>query len=414
VSALRIVVVGGGAAGVFAAIAAAEESSMVRVTVLEKGASFLSKVRISGGGRCNVTHAGFDPRDFSERYARGGKALIGPFHRFQARDTVAWFEAHGVKLKTEKDGRMFPVTDSSQTVIDALLSSCRNTGAVLVPNAEVIGVEPRSDQGFRLILRDGGTESCDRLLLATGGARSLQQESLFTQLGHSVEPPVPSLFTFQVELPWLRTLAGVSVPDVGVSVAGLRLRERGPILATHWGLSGPAILKLSAWGARELHACDYRFQLLVDWLPDLVDAEITRELAQRRRSQSAKAVAKVPLQPLPQRLWEQIVQSAGIAATARWSELSSALQHGLAQRLKRTTLPVTGKSLNKEEFVTCGGVRLKDVDFKTMESRVVPHLYFAGEALDIDGLTGGFNFQAAWTTGWIAGRSMAGACDSFP
>lgn len=406
--ALRIGVVGGGPAGVFAAIAAAEDQPRAQVMVFERAASFLSKVRISGGGRCNVTHSCFDPREFSERYPRGGKALIGPFHRFQARDTVAWFEAHGVSLKTEKDGRMFPVTDSSQTVLDGLLEACHGNGVLLVPNAEIIRVERQTDESLRLTLRGGQTETFDRLLLAPGGVRSLQVQGLFQQLGHSVEPPVPSLFTFEVEVAWLRALAGVSVPDAGVWVNGLKRKERGPILATHWGLSGPAILRLSAWGARELHACGYRFELRVDWLPGLSEGELAREVAQRRQQQSAKTVAKVPFAPLPQRLWEQLVQSAAIPASTRWSELSSGRQHALMHQLKHTVFPVTGKSLNKEEFVTCGGVRLREVDFKTMESRLVPRVYLAGEALDIDGLTGGFNFQAAWTTGWIAGKSMVG------
>ena len=405
-SKLRIIVVGGGAAGVFAAIAATGENPMAAVKVLEKGQSFLSKVRISGGGRCNVTHACFDPREFSQRFPRGAKALIGPFHRFQARDTIEWFESRGVKLKTEKDGRMFPVTDSSQTVIDGLMHACRKSGVVLSPSTQVNSVEPQSDATFRLTLRNGATEVCDRLLFATGGIRNLQEP--FKQLGHSVEPPVPSLFTFHIELPWLRELAGVSVPDSVVSVAGIKLRERGPILVTHWGLSGPAILKLSAWGARELHQRQYRFRLRVDWLPDTSASEINHEFSQRQKSRSAKAVGNTPLQPIPMRLWEQIVASTEIKSNTRWSELSSARQHGLVQQLKRAEFPVTGKSMNKEEFVTCGGVRLDEVNFKTMESRIVPGLYFAGEALDIDGLTGGFNFQAAWTTGWIAGKSMAG------
>jgi hypothetical protein len=405
---LRFVVVGGGAAGIFAAAAAAEVNPRARVTVLEKGTSFLSKVRISGGGRCNVTHACFDPRQFSEYYPRGGQALIGPFHRFQAHDTVAWFEARGVSLKTERDGRMFPVTDSSETVMDALLGACRKSGVRLDAHAEVLRVEPQRDQTFRLTLAGGRIEACEGLLLATGGVRGRHAQELFRQLGHAVEPPVPSLFTFNIELPWLRGLAGVSVADVVVAVPGTALKERGPILATHWGLSGPAILRLSAWGARELHARDYRFALQVDWLPGMTESAVAREIADRRRTQSAKALGSVAVQPLPSRLWTQLVQAAGLRATTRWAEVSGPRLHALVQGLKHTTLPVAGKSLNKEEFVTCGGVSLKEVDLKTMESRRVPHLYFAGEALDVDGLTGGFNFQAAWTTGWIAGRSAVG------
>jgi len=400
-------VVGGGAAGFFAAIAAAEANPDARVKVLEKGRLYLAKVKISGGGRCNVTHACFDPHEFSQRYPRGGKELIGPFHRFQARDTVEWFESRGVKLKAEKDGRMFPVTDSSQTIIDCLMNTCRKNGVTLSPNTEVKNVEPQPDKTFKLTLKNGETLECDRLLFATGGVRSTELQNVFKQLGHRVEPPVPSLFTFHIEVPWLRELAGVSVPEAGVSVVGSRLKERGPILLTHWGLSGPAILKLSAWGARELNDCQYKFTLLVDWLPATSESAIKEEISQRRNTQSAKTIVKIPLPPVPSRLWEQIVAAAGINSTTRWSELSGAQQHELIQRLKRAEFPVTGKSMNKEEFVTCGGIRLSEVNFKTMESRIVSHLHFAGEALDLDGITGGFNFQAAWTTGWIAGKSMA-------
>jgi predicted Rossmann fold flavoprotein len=407
VSRLRIIVVGGGAAGFFAAIAAAEANPDALVKVLEKGRSYLAKVKVSGGGRCNVTHSCFDPREFSQRYPRGGRELIGPFNRFQAHDTVEWFESRGVKLKAEKDGRMFPVTDASQTIIDCLMDACRNSGVTLSPDTEVRDVAPQPDGSFSLTLKNDETLPCDRLLFATGGVRSTELQNVFKRLGHHVEPPVPSLFTFHIEVPWLRELAGVSVPEAGVSVVGSRLKERGPILLTHWGLSGPAILKLSAWGARELNDCQYKFTLLVDWLPSTSESAIKEEITQRRNTQSAKPVVKIPLPPIPTRLWEQIVAAAGINSTTRWSELSGAQQHELIQRLKRTEFPVTGKSMNKEEFVTCGGIRLSEVNFKTMESRIVSHLHFAGEALDIDGITGGFNFQAAWTTGWIAGKSMA-------
>lgn len=406
-SKLRIIVVGGGAAGFFAAIAAAEVNPDAQVKLLERGQSYLTKVKISGGGRCNVTHACFDPREFSQRYPRGGRELIGPFHRFQARDTVEWFESRGVKVKAEKDGRMFPVTDSSQTVIDCLMNACRRSGVALFPNTEVKNVEPQPDGSFTATLQNGDMLSCDRLLFATGGVRSTELQNVFKRLGHHIKPPVPSLFTFHIEVPWLRELSGVSVPDAAVSVVGTKLKERGPILLTHWGLSGPAILKLSAWGARELNDRHYKFALLVDWLPATSETQIKEEISQRRTTQSAKPVVKISLQPIPARLWEQIVACAGIKLTTRWSELSSAHQHALIQELKRAEFPVTGKSMNKEEFVTCGGVQLNEINFKTMESRSVPGLFFAGEALDIDGITGGFNFQAAWTTGWIAGRSMA-------
>jgi predicted Rossmann fold flavoprotein len=272
----------------------------------------------------------------------------------------------------------------------------------------VTDVEPLPDKTFRLILKNGETMECDRLLFATGGVRSTELQNVFRRLGHAVEPPVPSLFTFHIEVPWLRELSGVSLPDAAVSVIGSKLKERGPILLTHWGLSGPAILKLSAWGARELNDCQYKFTLLVDWLPAISESVLKEEISQRRKTDPAKSVAKMSIAPVPTRLWEQIVADAGIKSTTRWAELSKTLEQALVQRLKRAEVPVTGKSMNKEEFVTCGGIRLSEVNFKTMESRTVPHLHFAGEALDIDGITGGFNFQAAWTTGWIAGTSMAG------
>jgi predicted Rossmann fold flavoprotein len=313
-----------------------------------------------------------------------------------------------VKLKVEKDGRMFPVTDSSQTIIDCLMNACRKNGVTLSPNTEVTDVEPLPDKTFRLTLKNGESMGCDRLLFATGGVRSTALQNVFKRLGHAVEPPVPSLFTFHIEVPWLRELSGVSLPDVAVSVIGSKLRERGPILLTHWGLSGPAILKLSAWGARKLNGCQYKFTLLVDWLPAISESVLKEEISQRRKTDQAKSVAKMSIAPIPTRLWEQIVADAGIKSTTRWAELSKSFEQALVQRLKRAEFPVTGKSMNKEEFVTCGGIRLSEVNFKTMESRTVPHLHFAGEALDIDGITGGFNFQAAWTTGWIAGTSMAG------
>jgi hypothetical protein len=413
----RIVIAGGGAAGFFAAITCAEAAPDAEVIILEKGAQFLSKVKISGGGRCNVTHACFDVRELTARYPRGERALLAPFKRFQACDTVAWFESRGVKLKTEDDGRMFPVSDSSQTIIDCLMNAAKAASVKLRSNCGVERVTKLPDGGFEVELepRHAGPEtgapnkkiSCDHLLLATGGCRAAVAGQLAVSLGHKLEPPVPSLFTFHITTPWLRGLAGVSVEAAEVSVPGARLRERGALLATHWGLSGPVILRLSAWGARELHKLDYKFPLQINWLPQLDAEKIAVEFQSRRGSQPAKLIVNTPLTPLPSRLWEQLVLAAGISRDTRWAALSRAAQHRLVQQLIRTEFQVTGKSLNKDEFVTCGGVRLGEVDFKTMESRICPGLYFAGELLDIDGITGGFNFQAAWTTGWIAGRAMA-------
>jgi len=403
----RIAAVGGGAAGFFAAITCASASPEAKVTLLEKGPQFLAKVRISGGGRCNVTHACFDASDLCASYPRGARELLGAFRVFQPRDTIEWFESRGVKLKTEADGRMFPVTDSSQTIIDCLLREAQGAGVELLTNCGVQRVTQLREAGFELQLANGKSLHCDRLLLATGGSRVDAGARLAASCGHTLEPPVPSLLTFHVESPWLRELAGVSVESTEIAVPDEALRARGPVLMTHWGLSGPAILRLSAWGARVLHARGYHFPLLINWLPEL-NAESAADLLRvRRETDPARLVLKTPIRPLPARLWEKLVLAAGVGPDTRWSGLSRGLQHNLVQQLIRTSLEVTGKSLNKEEFVTCGGVRLSEVNFKTMESRICPGLYFAGELLDMDGLTGGFNFQAAWTTGWIAGTAIA-------
>ncbi len=406
-SSQRIIIVGGGAAGFFAAIACAEARPGIQVTLLEKGASFLAKVRISGGGRCNVTHSCFDARELSSRYPRGARALISLFQRFQPKDTIEWFAARGVVLKVEPDGRMFPTSDNSQTIIDCLMRAAREAGVTLRTNCGVEAVRRREGGGFDMALSNGETIECDRLLLATGGCRAVVAGQMAASLGHTVEPPVPSLFTFHIETPWLRELPGVSVGMIEANVPDTGLRERGPLLVTHWGLSGPVVLRLSAWGARELAVRDYKFPLQIHWLPHLTAEAITSELQRQKREQPARTIVKSPLSPLPSRLWEQLVLAAGINPVTRWAELSSAAQHRLVLQLTRSEFPVTGKSLNKDEFVTCGGVRLGEVNFKTMESRVCPGLHFAGELLDIDGITGGFNFQACWTTGWIAGRAMA-------
>lgn len=409
----RFVIVGGGAAGFFAAVACARacaaEGQQAEVMVLERGGSFLTKVLVSGGGRCNVTHAGRDSREMAGFYPRGGRALIGAFQRFGPPETVAWFAERGVKLKAEADGRMFPVTDSSQTIVDALVGAAREAGVILRRHCGVDGAVAREGGGFELRLSDGSSLHCDRLLLATGGCRSGEGTgaALARGLGHGVEPPVPSLFTFRIDVRWLRELAGLSVNPVEVSVPGTKLRERGPLLATHWGVSGPAILRLSAWGARVLHGMGYAFPLRVNWLPGIPEQVLLEALLARAQEQPAGAIGKAGWPPLPLRMWVALLEHAGIAPEARWGTLSRAVLRRLSEQMMRTDFQVTGKSPNKAEFVTCGGVRLPEVDFKTMQSRVAPGLFLAGELLDIDGLTGGFNFQAAWTTGWIAGRAMA-------
>jgi predicted Rossmann fold flavoprotein len=407
----RVIVVGGGAAGFFGAIAAAEKlGSGGEVTIYEATAHPLAKVRVSGGGRCNVSHACFEPRELVKRYPRGGRELLGAFNRWQPRDTVEWFAARGVETKTEEDGRMFPVTDDSATIVEALMAAAAKAGVRLVTSMGVRKAEQLSRAGappsFWVTLTDGTGVRCERLLLATGGNRSSAGFMMAEAFGHAIEPLVPSLFTFHIDDARLIGLSGVSLPNATASIPGTKLRESGPLLITHWGLSGPAVLKLSAWGARELADRKYEFPLLINFAPPHTAESLRRELTAVRDKNSRKQITTWSPLPMPQRLWERLVTSAGIAATTVWSGVSNAALAPLATQLTGAELQVVGKSLFKEEFVTCGGVRLSEVDFRTMESRLCPGLHFAGEVLDIDGITGGFNFQAAWTTGWLAGQAM--------
>jgi predicted Rossmann fold flavoprotein len=349
---------------------------------------------------------------FTTRYPRGERELISPFHRFSADDTIAWFEARGVRLKREGDGRIFPVTDSSETVIDCLIKEAKAAGVRLFARKGIESARVRTQGGFDLKLTDGESTACDRLLLATGGCRSIGGAELARSLGHTIESPVPSLFTLHVPAPWLRSLPGISVSAVELSVE--KLRDRGPLLITHNGISGPAVLRLSAWGARTLHEKNYRFMLRVNWIPEMNEAELRAEFQSRRKTEPNRRVNNSPIGAIPARLWEKLVSNAGVVPETIWTTLTRAGMNELIRQLRATDLEVDGKSLNKEEFVTCGGVRLREINFKTMESRVTPNLYFAGELLDIDGITGGFNFQAAWTTGWIAGHAMAGVEPATP
>jgi len=403
-----VIVIGGGAAGYFAAIACAEKLGPAGdVTLYEATAHPLAKVRVSGGGRCNVTHACFEPRDLVKNYPRGGRELIGAFHRFQPRDTVAWFAERGVETKTEADGRMFPVTDDSATIVDCLTRAAEQAGVRLVTSLGVRKVEAVGST-FWVTLTDGTGVRCDRLLIATGGNRSSAGFMIAEALGHTIEPLVPSLFTFHIDDARLIGLSGVSVESAIVSVPGTKLRQDGPLLITHWGLSGPAVLKLSSWGARDLAARNYEFSLAVNFAPPHTRESLLRELTGVREKHARKQIATWSPLSMPQRLWERFVASAGIAPTTQWTSVANAALGALAQQITVCEFKVVGKSTFKEEFVTCGGVRLSEVDFRTMQSRVCPGLYFAGEVLDIDGVTGGFNFQSAWTTGWIAGQAMAG------
>jgi predicted Rossmann fold flavoprotein len=403
----RIAVIGGGAAGFFGAIRAAETDPAAQVTILEATDHPLAKVRVSGGGRCNTTHACFEPRELVQRYPRGSRELIGPFSRFGPRETIAWFAARGVELKTEPDGRMFPVTDDSATIVDCLQHAAMTAGVRLRTRTGVAAITRASDGTFALTLRDGATMHADRVLLAVGGSKGAGGAALAQALGHTIEPQVPSLFTFHIDDPLLKGLEGLAAPTASVQIVGSKLRAEGPVLVTHWGLSGPAILRLSAWGARDLHDAGYTFTLVLNWSAAHTTAQAAAALAEQRTAQARKQVVSINPYGLPARLWERLVAAAGVPAGATWAGLSKAHADRLASQVTATRLAVSGKSMNKEEFVTCGGVRLREVDFRTMESRVCPGLFFAGEVLDIDGITGGFNFQAAWTTGWLAGSALA-------
>ncbi|MEH2372292.1 NAD(P)/FAD-dependent oxidoreductase [Nostoc sp.] len=406
---LQIVVIGGGAAGFFGAIACAKANPDAEVTLLEASRQPLAKVLISGGGRCNVTHACFDAEELVQNYPRGAKALRGALTRFQPQDTVAWFAAHGVYLKTEADGRMFPVTNTSETIVECLIKAMATSGVKLRIGTHVTSVKRTAvDGGFEIFLKSGETIKCDRLLLATGS--SLVGYKIVRELGHQIEPPVPSLFTFNILDQKLRELAGVSVnpAQLRLSAGGKsQLQQTGPLLITHWGLSGPAVLKLSAWGARVLHESRYQARLLINWLPDLHQEQVREKVLAVKDEWGKKAIALHRGVDLPHRLWQYIIARAGITTEDRWAEISSKTLNQLVQELTQGEYLINGKGAFKEEFVTCGGVKLKEVNFKTMESRLIPGLYFAGEILDIDGVTGGFNFQSAWTTGYLAGIAMA-------
>lgn len=402
---LRVVVIGGGAAGFFGAVACAKSHPHTQVTLVEASRQVLAKVRVSGGGRCNVTHACFDPIGLVQNYPRGEKALRGAFSRFQATDTVNWFANQGVKLKTEADGRMFPITDSSETIIDCLTKAACLAGVEILTGKTVISIVKQAT-GFEIELKTGEKLKCDRILLATGSNPLGYQ--IAQKLGHAIEPPVPSLFTFNIIDRQLKQLAGVSANPVKLKLSADKktLEQTAPLLITHWGLSGPAVLKLSAWGARILHDFKYQATLLIDWQPQSNSEEIRSKLLQVKSNNPKKAIALHRAIDLPHRLWQYIVARAGIGLEERWAELSNKSLDRLIQELHQGAYQIAGKGAFKEEFVTCGGVSLKQVNFKTMESRITPGLYFAGEVLDIDGVTGGFNFQSAWTTAWIAGQSI--------
>jgi predicted Rossmann fold flavoprotein len=408
-----VVVLGGGAAGFLGAIACAEANPGLRVLLLEKSPKLLSKVRISGGGRCNVTHACESAAQLIQYYPRGGRQLKDAFQKFGVNDTIAWFAKRGVALKTEADGRMFPITDSSETIARALEDAARRAGVQVLTRTAAEEIRPLPIGGFMLTISGDGAATlgaelhASRLLIATGGNPKSAAYDWFRALGHTIAEPVPSLFTFNVPASPLRELPGVSVPHARVVLAGEKLQYEGPLLVTHWGVSGPAVLKLSAWGARRLHELSYQGTALINWVPSHTDETLRPWAQQFRLDNGKKQVAGHPQFGLPTRLWRTLVTEAGIGSETRWSEVPAKNQNRLLELLLRTPLQVQGKTTHKDEFVTCGGIPAAEVNFATLESRRVPGLYFAGEVLDIDGVTGGFNFQAAWTTGFLAGRAMA-------
>ncbi len=418
-----IIVIGGGPAGFFGAIAAREADPSTPVVLLEKSSAVLAKVKVSGGGRCNVIHACFTPRDLVSYYPRGQKELIGPFNKWGPAETVAWFAERGVELKTEPDGRMFPVTDSSGTIVDCLMRTARATGVEVRTSCPVEVVIPAaSGAGFTVRLAGGESLTCEKLLLATGGRTSMKSApggtstadgySIAKDLGHTIVEPVPSLFTFRIDDPLLAGLAGVSVPEALVRLAdesggGKALRQTGPVLVTHRGLSGPAVLRFSSWGARRLHDLAYRFEIALDWCPGHSSGDLDADLQDWSRTKGKQQISTGGPVELPRRLWAALVARAQITDDKKWADLDRKTRTRLVSALVDTRFQVTGKDTFKEEFVTCGGVPLKEIDFKTMASRTQPGLYLAGELLDIDGITGGFNFQSCWTTGYLAGRGMA-------
>ncbi len=421
---IEVIIIGGGAAGFFGTIACKEANPQLKVTLIEAGRKPLAKVRISGGGRCNITHHCFDPVRLVEHYPRGGKALRGAFTQFQPQDTVKWFESRGVELKTEADGRMFPTTDNSETIINCLMQAADKAGVILrtgvavksvfkcdlspSPSPMRIGEIDEKEKGsFQVALKNGEILNCDRLLIATGS--NLLGYRWAKNLGHKIVTPVPSLFTFNIKDTRLQGLAGVSVQHAQVKLGSgkNKLEQTGAILITHWGLSGPAILKLSAWAARSLYDNKYHATLQINWLPEYNQETLKQDLLQFKEEHPKKKIANYCPLDLPKRLWQSLVNYAGIKPDKIWAELSKKELNKLVLELVQGQYQITGKGVFKEEFVTFGGVSLKEINFKTMESKKCPGLYFAGEILDIDGVTGGFNFQSAWTTAWLAGQAIA-------
>jgi predicted Rossmann fold flavoprotein len=396
-----IIIVGGGAAGFFTAINLVENNPKLKVAILERGKTVLEKVRISGGGRCNVTHACFIPNDLVKFYPRGEKELRGPFHQFCSGDTIEWFENHGVVLKIEDDGRMFPTSDSSQTIIDCFLSATQKLGIQVLTGQSVQSIF-KADSYWK-VETNHEVFACRKLIMTTGSNPKIWE--MLTQLGHSIVSPVPSLFTFNIKDTRIKDLMGLSA-FAKVKVKGSKLEASGPLLITHWGMSGPGILRLSAWGARELFDKNYQFILQVNWLNEVTFEEAMETLKELKQEHAKKAVSKKSPFEFPNRLWESLVLASGIDSEGKWADLSKKQLTDLANQLTNAAFQVNGKSTFKEEFVTAGGIDLKEINFKTMESKLHQNLFFAGEIVNIDAITGGFNFQNAWTSGFILAKAM--------
>lgn len=408
----ELIVVGGGAAGFFTAVNAAAMNPALKVTILEKSSKLLSKVRVSGGGRCNVTHHCFEIPEMIKRYPRGAIFLKKAFHHFFTTDTIKWFEQRGVILKAEADGRMFPATNTSETIIECLMKEANRYSIEIKMNAEVKRIEIRNEsrkeqKKFCIHFASGSFVEADAVCIASGGYPKLSQFEWLQSMEHTVEEPVPSLFTFNMPGNNITALMGVSVERSVVKIAGSKLSAEGPLLITHWGMSGPAILRLSAWGARELSVSNYHFTILVNWIPSFTEQTLRDEWTIFRQQYGAVKMHNKNPFALPSRLWQYLLEQSEINSEQRWSDLLAKQQHKLIQNLTAQSFDVKGKTTFKEEFVTCGGITLSAIDVNTMQSKKHAGLFFAGEVMDADGITGGFNFQHAWTSGWIAAKGIA-------
>lgn len=401
-----LIVIGGGAAGFFGAIQAAEMRPGSKILILEKSSKLLSKVRVSGGGRCNVTHHCLDPFDLSKHYPRGEKPLKNLFPSFHAEHMIKWLNSKGIKLKTERDGRMFPITDSSETIIECFIREVEKLKIRILTNKAVANIE--GIQGpLKTTCNDGETFQSKKILIATGGSSNKIAYEFIARLGHTILNPIPSLFTFNDSEKKFADLMGISVPSAEVKIAGTKFLQQGPLLITHWGLSGPATIKLSAWAAEFLHNVNYEFTALVSWIGFVKEDDVRTQLENLKNSKSKQKIMTNPLFAVPLRLWERLCLEAEVGESKIWSEVSQRSINKLVESLIRYPFKIKGKTTFKEEFVTCGGVDLKEIDLERMESKVVKNIFFAGEVLNIDGETGGFNFQNAWTTAFVAAKTIA-------